>query len=64
WQDIEFGSEIEKVVLHYLDGRVSVDVFLPLGNLPPEKTDELSAAIRKAAMQAQDVGDVRVYFQA
>lgn len=64
WQDIEFGTEIEKVVLHYLDGRVSVDVFLPLSNLPVEKTDELSAVIRKAAMQAQDVGDVRVYYQA
>ena len=64
WQDIEFDTEIEKVVLHYLDGRVSVDVFLPLSNLPVEKTDELSAVIRKAAMQAQDVGDVRVYYQA
>jgi cation diffusion facilitator family transporter len=63
WQDIELGTEIEKVVLHYLDGRVSVDVFLPLSDVKPEKTGELSALIREAALKAKDVGEVRVYYQ-
>ena len=63
WQGIEFGAGIEKVVLHYLNGRVSVDVFLPLGEMQRDKTAELSTRIREAALKAEDVGDVRVYFQ-
>jgi len=63
WQGIEFGIEVEKVVLHYLDGRVNVDVFLPLGDLDQRKTQELSDLIRAAALKAEDIGDVRVYYQ-
>ena len=63
WQDLEFGAEIEKVMLHYLDGRVSVDVFLNLSEVNPEKADELSAIIQEAALKAEDVGAVRVYYQ-
>ena len=63
WQGIEFDSEIERVVLHYLDGRVDVDVYLPLNEVSVDKTDELSVLIREAASQAEDVGDVRVYYQ-
>jgi len=63
WQHIDFGADIEKVVLHYLDGRVNVDVFLPMHETRPEKSAELSARIREAALKAEDIGDVRVYFQ-
>ena len=63
WADIDFGTDIEKVVLHYLDGKVHVDVYLPVQGLSPESQLELSAAIRGAAIQAEDIGDVRVYYQ-
>jgi cation diffusion facilitator family transporter len=63
WQHIDFGTDIDKVVLHYLDGKVHVDVFLPLNGMSPEKSDELSAMIRKAALKAEDIGDVCVYYQ-
>jgi len=63
WQGIESGLEVEKVVLHYLDGRVNVDVFLPLGDLDQHKTQGLTDLIRGAAMKAEDIGDVRVYYQ-
>ena len=63
WQGIEFGIEVEKVVLHYLDGRVNVDVFLPLGDLDQHKSQELSDLIRGAALKAEDIGDVRIYYQ-
>jgi hypothetical protein len=51
------------VVLHYLDGKVNVDVFLLLNGMGPEKSGDLSARIRKAALNAEDIGDVRVYYQ-
>jgi divalent metal cation (Fe/Co/Zn/Cd) transporter len=63
WQHIDFGTDIDKVVLHYLDGKVHVDVFLPLNGMSPEKSDELSAMIREAALKAEDIGDVCVYYQ-
>lgn len=63
WADIDFGTGIEKVVLHYLDGKVHVDVYLPMQGLDPESLLELSAAIRGAAVQAEDIGVVRVYYQ-
>ena len=63
WQGLEFNAEIQRVVLHYLDGRVDVDVYLPLSEVGADKSGELSVLIRKAASQAEDVGDVRVYYQ-
>jgi cation diffusion facilitator family transporter len=63
WQHIDFGTDIDKVVLHYLDGKVHVDVFLPLNGMSPEKSDELSAMIREAALKAEDIGEVCVYYQ-
>ena len=63
WQHIDFGTDIDKVVLHYLDGKVHVDVFLPLNGMSPEKSDALSAMIREAALKAEDIGEVCVYYQ-
>jgi cation diffusion facilitator family transporter len=63
WQHIDFGADIDRVVLHYLDGKVHVDVFLPLNGMSPEKSDELSAMIREAALKAEDIGEVCVYYQ-
>jgi len=63
WQHIDFGTDIDRVVLHYLDGKVHVDVFLPLNGMSPEKSDELSAMIREAALKAEDIGEVCVYYQ-
>jgi hypothetical protein len=63
WQDIDLGTDIDKVVLHYLDGKVRVDVFLPLNGMGPEKSAELSAMIREAALKAEDIGGVSVYYQ-
>jgi cation diffusion facilitator family transporter len=63
WQYIDFGTDIEKVVLHYLDGKVHVDVFLALNGVSAAKSDELSALIREAALKVDDIGDVRVYYQ-
>jgi hypothetical protein len=63
WQGLGQGQWLERVVLHYLDGRVHVDVFVRRGNLAPQARAELSGAIRERAVTAQDVGDVRVYFR-
>ncbi len=62
WADIDFGMDIEKVVLHYLDGKVHVDVYLPMHGVSLIPPMELSATISEAAKKAEDIGDVRVYY--
>ena len=63
WQEIDFEADIDRVILHYLDGRIHVDVFLPLNGMDPEKSDALSARIREAGLKAEDIGGVNVYYQ-
>jgi len=63
WQDLDFGTDIDKVILHYLDGKVHVDVFLFQNGMSPEKSDELTAMICKTALRAEDIGNVKVYYQ-
>jgi hypothetical protein len=63
WQDLEPRPNIDRVVLHYLGGKVHVDVFLPMTGVEPGQREALSAAIRAAAKRAEPIGNVRVYYQ-
>jgi cation diffusion facilitator family transporter len=60
WQDIDVDMNPEQVVLHYLNGKVHVDIFLPVGTAG---SGDVSTAIRAAAQQAEDIGDVRIFYQ-
>jgi hypothetical protein len=62
WQTLDFKPKIDKVVLHYLGGKVNVDVFLPLADFGPGSAPEVSGRIIRAARDAEDVGDVRVFY--
>jgi len=50
-------------VVHYLNGKVHVEVFLNSTGEDSQQLAELSAAIREVAQKAQDIGDVSVYIQ-
>jgi cation diffusion facilitator family transporter len=63
WAGLEQDRWLERVVLHYLDGRVNVDVFVRGADLTPGDRETLSGAIRERAARAEDVGAVRVYFR-
>jgi cation diffusion facilitator family transporter len=62
WQGLGHERWLERIVLHYLNGKVHVDVFVRRGDLGQDAQAELSAAIRTTAAQAEDVGEVQVYF--
>lgn len=62
WQGLDPASWLERVVLHYLDGRVHADVFVHAGEQAPEVRARLAAAIRARAEAALDMGEVNVYF--
>jgi len=63
WQHLDIGERLDKVVVHYLDGKVHVEVFLNSTGEDSRRLAELSTAIRESAQQAQDIGDVSVYVQ-
>ncbi|MEN8107346.1 MAG: cation diffusion facilitator family transporter [Pseudomonadota bacterium] len=63
WQMLDTMPVIDKVVLHYLNGEVHVDVFMPMSAPAGGDRKGLSEAVITAAQQAEDIGQVRVYFQ-
>ena len=63
WQPLDIGERLDKVVVHYLDGQVHVEVFLHSTGEDSQQLAELSRAIRESAQGAQDIGDVSVYVQ-
>ena len=63
WQDLDLGPGIERVMLHYLDGKVHVDVFMKMEGLDAGTMAGLSERIRAAAQQADDIGEVTVNFR-
>jgi cation diffusion facilitator family transporter len=63
WQHLDIGERLDKVVVHYLDGQVHVEVFLHSTGEDSEQLSEFSRAIRESAQGAQDIGDVSVYVQ-
>ena len=61
WQPLGLGERLDKVVLHYLDGKVHIDVFLKDAGQLPQPMAELTGAIRAAARKVEDIGEVKVY---
>ncbi len=61
WREIPCANDIRRIVLHYLSGRIDVDVFLPLHCFPGE---EAAAEFRRRLEEAagEPFGLVRVYY--
>jgi cation diffusion facilitator family transporter len=61
WQDLPLEDCLDKVMLHYLDGKIHVDVFIKASCYANVQSGDLPAAIRAAAGQVEDIGTVKVY---
>lgn len=63
WQDIDAAPRVEDVRLHYLDGKVHVEVLLPLYVADSlDHARALSEAFRVAAQALPEIGGVEVHF--
>ena len=62
--ELDIDVAMEQPVLHYLGGKIHVDIILPLAGLAPEAAREIAAKLVRAAQRVPDVGEVKVYFQA
>jgi cation diffusion facilitator family transporter len=56
-------QDIRDVTLHYLDGKIHVDVVLPLAIAPsPEEGRRIADRLKRIASGLKEVGEVRVYY--
>ncbi|MDH5544513.1 MAG: cation diffusion facilitator family transporter [Gammaproteobacteria bacterium] len=63
WKDLELGKKIKRITLHYLDGKIQVDVELPLdlisSAVPPGKIKE---DLAKLCENDPDIAGIKVLF--
>ncbi len=63
WQHLAAARQIRRIDLHYLDGRIYVEVELPLAlAADPEQAAALSAAFGEATVDDPDIAGVRVLY--
>ena len=56
-------GEIKRIQLHYLDGQIHVDSFLPLSCLSSDKShDEILDKLTEVVRELPEFGDIKVYF--
>jgi len=65
WQELGCLGREERILLHYLGGRINLDVFFPLACYQsPEAAIELQKSLQQALGDYPDFGEVRLYFGA
>lgn len=64
WRGIDEARRIDRVTLHYLDGRVDVELVVPLGAVSSlAAAQSLARALSRRAQSLDEVGQVRVHFE-
>ncbi|MDH5407983.1 MAG: cation diffusion facilitator family transporter [Gammaproteobacteria bacterium] len=64
WQHIEVSSHIDDITLHYLEGKINVELLLPLAEIAhdPARAAELVQQFDKVAQSLDEVGEIKLYF--
>ena len=64
WSHIPAAAHLENVSLHYLQGRVHLELFLPLNALDnPEQAHETTRALVAASKTLPEIGEVVVHYR-
>ncbi len=63
WQGLELGDRVNRVMLHYLGGKVHVDVYLDGDRIKPDRLATLGEVFRQATLEVKDIGEVQLYFK-
>ena len=63
WAKLGVDPGIEKVVLHYLDGKVHVEIMVHAVDTYAGGREKLADMIRTSAHKVDDIGKVEVYFR-
>lgn len=64
WRDIDAAQYLENVALHYLNGKIHLELYLAMDKLKDMPTAQQSAeALSRACKQMPEVGEVVVHFR-
>ncbi|MCG5499678.1 cation diffusion facilitator family transporter [Ectothiorhodospira lacustris] len=64
WHDLPASRHVDQVIIHYLQGRVHLELQLPLQALDNlTEADSIARALVASSLQAEDVGQVQVLFR-
>ncbi len=66
WRHLPYASRIQRINLHYLEGRIGVEVYLPLLGVidPAPQAEQIRAQLQQALAELPFVSRVQVYFTA
>ncbi len=63
WRDIPGAERRQRVVFHYLEGQINVDVYFALDDMAAgEELQAFHQALETQALQRQEFGSVRVFY--
>jgi cation diffusion facilitator family transporter len=63
WKDIAEAELIDNITLHYLDGKIHVELTLPLDKMESQQhAQEVAKQLKKASMEDKNIADTRVLF--
>lgn len=62
WAKLPVARDIERVTLHYLDGKVSADVLMPLRVLKAHEAETLKRDFRAVAGRIEAVSDIHLLY--
>lgn len=63
WADLDAAAKVDRVTLHYLNGKVHLEVLLPVSLAESrDQRERLTAALRSRAKRLNYVGDVRINY--
>lgn len=64
WADIPLAEKIERIVLHYLDGKLDIEVCLPPEEISIDDTaNGQLTAMREAALELEQVREITILFR-
>lgn len=64
WQDITETRQVQDITLHYLDGKINIELVLPLSLIQPGvEPEQIKSRIRDASKKLNCIGSVEVLYK-
>lgn len=64
WADIDASSKIDDITLHYLEGKINLELLLPLAVIAhdPAKGEELKRRFDRVAENHSEIGQIKLHY--
>jgi len=65
WVDVEEAEKIEHITLHYLEGKIQIELLLPLAilhNMPPDAEKAVAQRFKQALANVEEINDISLCY--